>query len=126
MKILYIEDDLTMAFLVDTVLRSHGYEVEHSELGKPGMKKFYEDIHSWDAVIIDLELPDISGQTLIPEIAAQRPELPIVVYSGQSGLKHRFEIISTGAAALLSKPSSAQDLLDILKYVTERPPEPIR
>ena len=125
MKILYIEDNLTMAFLVDTILRNRGYEVEHFELGKPGMKGFYQDIQGWDAVIIDLDLPDVSGQSLIPEIIAQRPNLPIVVYSGASGLKERFELYTAGASAVLSKPTAAQDLLDVLKSLIETPPEPI-
>jgi DNA-binding NarL/FixJ family response regulator len=97
--------------------------VELFSLGEPGWEHFCQDPRSWDAVLIDLELPDISGREIIPKIAAQCPQLPIVVYSGLSGLKHRFEIISTGATALLSKPSNAQDLLDILKYVIEKPPE---
>jgi len=126
MKILYFEDDERLAFAVRTLLTSHGYTVEHFSLGVPGLECFCQDPQSWDAVLLDLELPDISGREIIPKIAAQSPQLPIVVYSGLSGLKHRFEIISTGATALLSKPSSAQDLLDILKYVIEEPPEPIQ
>ncbi len=104
-------------------MASHQYTVELFSLGEPGWEHFCQDPRSWDAVLIDLELPDISGREIIPKIAAQCPQLPIVVYSGLSGLKHRFEIISTGATALLSKPSNAQDLLDILKYVIEKPPE---
>lgn len=94
-------------------------------MGKPGLERFYQASASWDAVIIDLDLPDVSGREIIPKIAAQCSQLPIVVYSGLSGLRHRFEIISTGATALLSKPSNAQDLLDILKYVIETPSSPL-
>jgi len=49
-----------------------------------------------------------------------------VVYSGASGLKDRFELYSSGASALLSKPTSAQDLLDVLKGLIDLPPEAIR
>lgn len=124
MKLLYIEDNEQLAFTVCCLLRSHGYEVEHNALGQPGLKRFYEDSQSWDAIIIDLELPDISGQTILPEIAAQRPGLPIVVYSGASGLRERFELYSSGATAVLPKPTPGQDLLDVLKYVIETPPSP--
>jgi DNA-binding response OmpR family regulator len=126
MKILYIEDNQQLAFIVCTLLRGHAYVVEHFELGKPGMERFHEDVQSWDAVILDLDLPDISGQTLLPEIADRRPALPIVVYSGAAGLRDRFELDSSGASAVLSKPTAAQDLLDVLEGLIESPPEPIR
>jgi FixJ family two-component response regulator len=89
------------------------------------LEKFYQDSASWDAIIIDLELPDVSGQALLPEMAAHRPGLPIVVYSGMSGVRQRFELFSSGAAAVLSKPTPGQDLLDVLQHLIEIPPEPI-
>jgi DNA-binding response OmpR family regulator len=125
MKILYIEDNEKLAALVCTLLRGYGYEVEYFALGKPGLEKFYQDSASWDAIIIDLELPDVSGQALLPEMAAHRPGLPIVVYSGMSGVRQRFELFSSGAAAVLSKPTPGQDLLDVLQHLIEIPPEPI-
>jgi DNA-binding response OmpR family regulator len=126
MKILYIEDNKQLALLVCTLLRGHGYEVDYFAMGVSGLERFYRDFQSWDAVMIDLELPDVSGHTLLPEIAAQRPNLPIVVYSGAYGLKERFELYTSGAAAVLSKPTCGQDLLDVLKGLIESPLEPIR
>jgi len=129
MKILYIEDDERLAHLVCLLLRGHGYEVEHYARGKPGLERFYQAYPSWDAVIIDLDLPDGSGRTLIPEMAAQRPNLPIVIHSGLNGprfgLENRFELYSTGASAFLWKPSGGQKLLDILKELIETPPTPM-
>jgi len=128
MKILYIEDNDQMAFLVCTLLKAHGYEVEHVALGKPGLERFYEAYPSWDAVILDLALPDVSGRDLLPEMAAQRPNLPIVVYSGMNGprfgLDSRFELFSTGASAVLWKPSGGQKLLDVLQELIGAPPKP--
>ena len=126
MKILYIEDYAALAQVVCALLRGHGYEVEHHALGKTGLERFRQDPQSWDAIIVDLELPDVSGQSLMPEIAAQRPALPIVVYSGLKGVEDRFELYSMGASALLSKPCGAQDLLDVLKGLIEMPPAPIK
>lgn len=126
MKILYIEDFEKLARFVCILLEKHGYEVEHHALGKPGLERFRQEPESWDAVIIDLELPDVSGQKLIPEIAVLRPALPIVVYSGMKGLEDRFELYSSGASALLTKPCGAKDLLDVLKGLIEIPPEPVK
>jgi DNA-binding response OmpR family regulator len=126
MKVLYIEDNQELAFLVCALLEGHGYEVEHFALGKPGLERFLQVFPSWDAVILDLDLPDVAGQHLIPEIAAQRPGLPIVVYSGDVGVKDRFELYASGASTVLSKPTAGQDLLDVLQGLIEMPAEPIR
>jgi len=126
MKILYIEDDENLAVLVCILLKSHGYEVEHYALGKPGLERFLQISSTWDAVIIDLDLPDISGRTLIPEMVAHRPALPIVVYSGLNGprfgVENRFQLHIAGAAAFVWKPSGGQKLLDVLKELIETPP----
>lgn len=126
MKILYIEDNERLAELVCVLLQGHGHKVEHYALGKSGLERFLQDPQSWDAAIIDLDLPDIAGQDIIPVIAAKRPAFPVVVYSGQKQLKDRFELYSWGASALISKPCGAQDLLDVLEGLIENPPTPIR
>lgn len=78
-------------------------------------------------MIIDLDLPDVSGRELIPEMAAQRPGLPIIVYSGMNGprfgLNSKFELFSTGASAVLWKPSGGQKLLDTLQELIDKPPQ---
>jgi len=128
-KILYIEDDETLAALVCVLLKTHGYDVEHFALGKAGLERFYQVFPSWDAVVVDLDLPDVSGRDLVPEMVAQRPNLPIVIYSGQNGprfgLDNRFELYATGASAFLWKPSGGQALLDVLKELLEIPPKPL-
>ena len=67
MKILYIEDDENQASLVRLLLKSHGYEVDHFALGKLGLESFHLGATSWDAVIVDLDLSDVSGRTLIAD-----------------------------------------------------------
>jgi FixJ family two-component response regulator len=100
--------------------------VEHFDLGQPASDRFRAAPEIWDAAIIDLELPDISGEKLLPVFYSLRPTLPIVVYSGMPGVKERLELYSSGATAVLSKPTAGQDILDVLKGLVESPPEPIR
>lgn len=126
MKILYIEDYEELAELVITVLKNNGYEVGHYKLGQEGLARFHQNPQEWDAVIIDLGLPDIAGQDIIPKIAKQCPATPIIVYSGANEVKERFELYTSGASALLSKPCCAQDLLDVLKGLIDMPPAPIK
>jgi two-component system response regulator TctD len=126
MKILYIEDDKKLAKLVCLLLESHGYDVEHCARAQNGLDTFCLALPTWNAVIVDLDLPDGSGRLLISEMAAKRPALPIIVHSGLNGprfgLDNRFELFSAGVSAFVWKPSGGQPLLDVLKEVTRTPP----
>ncbi len=126
MKILYIEDNETLAIVVCSLLKQHHYDVTYFDRGTAGIEKFREAPTYWDAVIVDLDLPDLPGRTLITEMAKTRPALPIVVYSGTGGLMQKLELYSMGASALLAKPCEAQDLLDVLKGLIDLPPEKIQ
>ncbi len=125
MKILYIEDDEKLAKLVCLLLESHGYDVAHCARAQHGLDTFCLALSTWNAVIIDLDLPDGSGRLLISEIAAKRPTLPIIVHSGLSGprfgLDNRFELFSAGVSAFVWKPSGGQPLLNVLKELTRMP-----
>jgi DNA-binding response OmpR family regulator len=125
MKILYIEDDKSLARLVCLLLESHGYEVEHCARAQQGLDIFCLALSTWRAVIVDLDLPDGSGRLLISELAAKRPGLPIIVHSGQNGprfgLDNRFELFSEGVSAFVWKPSGGQPLLNVLKELTRAP-----
>jgi two-component system response regulator TctD len=126
MKILYIEDDKRLAKLVCLLLESHGYDVEHCARAQRGLDTFCLGLPTWNAVIVDLDLPDGSGRLLISEMAAKRPGLPIIVHSGLSGprfgLDNRFELFSAGVSAFVWKPSGGQPLLNVLKELTRMPP----
>jgi two-component system response regulator TctD len=128
MKILYIEDDKKLAKLVCLLLESHGYDVEHCARAQRGLDTFCLGLPTWNAVIIDLDLPDGSGRLLISEMAAKRPGLPIIVHSGLSGprfgMDNRFELFCTGVSAFVWKPSGGQPLLDVLKELTRKPLTP--
>jgi two-component system response regulator TctD len=128
MKILYIEDDKKLAKLVCLLLQSHGYDVDHCARAQHGLDMFCLGLTTWNAVIVDLELPDGSGRLLISEMAAKRPGLPIIVHSGLNGpkfgLDSRFELFSSGVSAFVWKPSGGQPLLDVLKEVTRTPSTP--
>ena len=126
MKILYIEDDNQMAKLVCMLLASHGYDVDHCAKAQNGYDRFCLALLTWDAVIVDLDLPDGSGRLLISEMAAKRPALPIIVHSGLSGprfgLYNRFELFCEGVSAFVWKPSGGRPLLTVLKELTRTPP----
>jgi len=129
MKILFIEDNEQMGILVGSLLRGHGFQVDHFSVGRQGIERFRQDPDSWDAVILDLELPDMPGKDLIPEMARLCPRLPIIIYSGSSGMhqvRERFELHSAGASALLAKPCGGKDLLDVLNHLIEIPPVPVK
>jgi DNA-binding response OmpR family regulator len=124
-RILIVEDELLVRmFAVDT-LEDAGFEVAQagdaaealSALNGSGTDEF-------TAVIVDLGLPDRSGDQLAMEIRALRPSAPIVIASGRSEreLKERFS--GDKAIAILVKPYTSTLLLDALESLGIQAPNP--
>ncbi|HSV14798.1 MAG TPA: response regulator, partial [Tepidisphaeraceae bacterium] len=70
---------------------------------------------SYDAVIIDVGLPDRKGDTLIHEMKAIYPHLPIILATGQNTRDLRTKFDDQSGLAFVSKPYTAQELLNALR-----------
>lgn len=80
--ILLVEDDRAIRYLFTQVLRGAGHTVIACEDGLKGLTEARERITEIDAVVTDSRMPGLSGQELIAQIRALRPEMPILVVSG--------------------------------------------
>jgi DNA-binding response OmpR family regulator len=112
--ILHIEDDPEVATSVATVLEKSGYAVTSASDGLSGLLAFNENPAQWSAVLIDLQLPHVSGNSLLKEMHKARPELPLIVLTG-AAVGTNLEVYEQGAVILWHKPVSARDMLENLK-----------
>src|SRR5690606_28912517 len=117
MRILIVEDELLVRMFAVDALEDAGFEVR--EAGTAA-----EAIHALDqlgdqvaAIIIDLGLPDRSGDQLAVELRELRPELPIVIASGRSEREIRERFAGDSRLGILVKPYTASMLLDSLEQV---------
>lgn len=107
-RILIVDDDAASQKLYRTFLQSEGHEVETAGSGLEGVEST-EKI-AFDAVVMDLNMPGLDGWMAMSLIRARRPNLPILILTGDHGqdLEERARV--AGAAAFLIKPCTPKNL----------------
>jgi two-component system copper resistance phosphate regulon response regulator CusR len=109
MRILLIEDEARIRAFVARGFEAEGYIVDGTEDGHDGLARALSG--ACDLVILDLMLPGIDGLTLLRELHARAPELPVVILSARSELSTKLRGFELGAVDYLPKPFSLDELL---------------
>ncbi|MFG4003701.1 response regulator transcription factor [Flavobacterium aquidurense] len=108
-KILYTEDDETLAFLTKDNLEQNNYEVVHCCDGKLGLETFKKEI--FDICIFDIMMPKMDGFELATEIRKTNTDIPIIFLSAKTLKEDRIKGLRLGADDYLVKPFSIEELL---------------
>ena len=104
-KILIVEDEESIADLEKDYLELSGFEVEVANDGQTGLEKALSG--DFDLVILDLMLPGISGEELLPQIQ----NIPVIVVSAKTGVDDKVGLLLGGAVDYLTKPFDTKELL---------------
>lgn len=107
-KILIIEDEPSVLEAISAYLVKEGYEVYTAERGYKGLEYF--DQVSFDLVILDLMLPDISGEEICKRIRAKSSAY-IFMLTAKSSLEDRIKGLDLGADEYLVKPFSPREIV---------------
>ncbi len=105
--ILIIEDDRQLRRLLTRGLTEEGYRVFASEAGRGGMADILR--RQADLVILDLNLPDMDGMTIIQEVRSWSP-VPLLVLSARQEDTEKIAALNAGADDYLTKPFSFGEL----------------
>lgn len=108
-KILYAEDDETLAFLTKDNLEQNNYEVIHCSDGKSALKIFEEE--EFDICIFDIMMPKMDGFELAESIRKIDLDVPIIFLSAKTLKEDRIKGLRLGADDYLVKPFSIEELL---------------
>jgi len=111
MVALVVEDDATVRQLLDAILQTQGWErVLGSSWSDPGVEAATEWV---DLLILDHRLPGPSGLEILAEVKARRPDLRVVMLSGDLGAQE--EARRLGADGFLRKPFDVAELLELTR-----------
>jgi DNA-binding response OmpR family regulator len=113
--ILIVEDELLVRMFAADALEEAGFEVTQAGDGAEALAALAAAQTGFAAVIIDLGLPDRSGEHLAEEIRAMHANLPIVIASGRSERELRDRFAGDDRIAILVKPYTPTLLLDSLE-----------
>ncbi|MDZ4833259.1 MAG: response regulator transcription factor [Candidatus Melainabacteria bacterium] len=119
MKLLLVEDDENMASTILSWLRADRYEVIHSADGLEGFDLLKNG--TFDAAILDFELPGITGLEICRQYRAIKGVVPILMLTGRSQVADRIDGLDAGADDYLTKPFSLKELSARLRALIRRP-----
>lgn len=121
MRLLLVEDENEMAGMIVGALGRHDMVVDHVASLALAREAVSQGAH--DAVLLDRQLPDGDGLSLIPLLRQKRGGVPVIVLSALGTTPDRIDGLDAGADDYLPKPFSVDELLARLRAVRRRPAE---
>ncbi|MFP4621668.1 MAG: response regulator [Bacteroidales bacterium] len=112
-NILLVEDDPVSMEYFKEVLAPTRVGILVAENGEQALKQFGGDV-SPDLVLMDIQLPDISGLEVTREMKRVKPQIPIIAQTAHAMTEDREKCIRAGADEYISKPIAIDDLLVII------------
>jgi DNA-binding response OmpR family regulator len=117
-KILLVEDDQTLNFIIKDNLEQNGYLVTSAEDGESAIKAFKSG--KFSLCLLDVMLPKKDGFTLAKEIRATDDHVPIIFLTARSMTEDRITGLTIGGDDYLTKPFSMEELLLKIRIFLKR------
>ena len=118
MRILLVEDDPKIAAFILKGLKAEGFAVDHAADGEAGLDLALTE--PYDAAVVDLMLPKLSGLDLIKTLRAEKVKTPVIVLSAKGAVEDRVKGLQTGADDYLAKPFAFSELLARVQALIRR------
>jgi len=118
MRVLLVEDDLTVARGLSLMLKSGGAVVDHSDTGEEALELARH--YDYDVVLLDLMLPDVEGYEVVRRMRAARVDTPVLILSGLSRPQAKVKGFGAGADDFMTKPFDKAELLARMQAVLRR------
>ncbi len=113
-RILVVDDDPDISLALEDYLRREHYDVEVADTGNAALQKALTS--HFDAVLLDVGLPDRDGIEILVELASHQPELPIILLTAFTSLNQSTPLDKLNKAfAYLTKPYSREDIRQVLR-----------
>jgi DNA-binding NtrC family response regulator len=107
--ILIVEDDASFRRVLEYQLTEAGYRITVAENGKKALELFSE--YRYQAVITDLNLPELSGEEVLKQVKQQSPDAPVIILTAFGSIESAVEAMKLGAFHYLTKPVNCDELL---------------
>ena len=118
MRLLIVEDEVLLAAQVDKFLRENDFVVDMATDGEEGL--YYAREYDYDAAVIDLGLPKLTGIELIRTLRREANTVPVLILTARSDWRDKVGGLEAGADDYLTKPFHMEELLARLKVLIRR------
>ena len=123
-RILLVDDDQEVLVAMSKFLERRGFSVVTANNASTALGTIVDGLASFDLVLADVALPQLSGPEILKAVKRALPELPVVLVGGYGDPETRDELRALGAADLLHKPFSGDCLLDSIQRALGLPTAP--
>lgn len=120
-RILLVEDDMNLGFVVQDSLKMEGYKVHLCKDGKEGLNQFNKE--HYDLCLLDVMMPKKDGFSLAEDIRKVNQEVPIVFLTAKGMAEDKIKGFKAGADDYITKPFSSEELVLRLKAILKRNPK---
>ena len=118
MRVLLIEDDSATAQSIELMLKSEGFNVYTTDLGEEGVD--LGKIYDYDLILLDLNLPDMSGMDVLRQLRVAKINTPIMILSGSAEIDTKVKSFGGGADDYMTKPFHKDELVARIHAVVRR------
>jgi two-component system, cell cycle response regulator CtrA len=118
MRILLVEDDPTTSRSIELMLTHANLNVYCTDLGEDGID--LAKLYDYDLILLDLNLPDMSGHEVLRQLRLARIETPILILSGSDDTDNKLKGFGFGADDYLTKPFHREELVARIHAIIRR------
>jgi len=112
-KVLIIDDEQDFTDALAERMTTRGMTVSTSSSAIEGLKNVEE--HSFDVVVLDLQMPEMDGIETLKVLKKKNPELQVILLTGHATVEKGIEAMKLGAMDLLEKPADMTTLTEKIK-----------
>lgn len=118
MRILLVEDDPTTSRSIELMLTHANLNVYCTDMGEDGID--LAKLYDYDLILLDLNLPDMSGHEVLRQVRQARVETPILILSGADDTESKLKGFGFGADDYLTKPFHREELVARIHAIIRR------
>ena len=118
-RILFVDDEVDLTRISYALLNSLGYRVTVETRSLIALEKFQNDPNSFDLLITDHTMPELTGADLARSLLNLRPDLPIILCTGYTAALSEHEALQLGIKKYVIKPLSTRRLAKIVREVLD-------
>ncbi len=118
MRVLLVEDDSAVARSIELMLRSEGFNIYTTDLGEEGVD--LGKLYDYDVIVLDLQLPDMSGFEVLKSLRTAKVRTPVVILSGNAIVEAKVKALGFGADDYMTKPFHKDELVARIQAVVRR------
>lgn len=122
-KVLLVEDDSTLSYIVEDALQREGFKVATAKNGEVGLRKF-EELNP-DVVVADVMMPKMDGFEMVKLIRLKSPQTPVLFLTARTALDDVVRGFEIGANDYIRKPFQIAELVVRIKALLRRASAPV-